>query len=293
MLCVYMAEKRIIPVLDSLFKQDRPKSRWELIIVDDASTDHTAEIVRDRIKSVQNARLVVHKTNKGLGGSRNTGIAKAKGEFIFFTDDDCLPPEDWVSHGVALFRKEPAEVGAIAGDVKIPSHSYIADCIAHMGFPAGGNLGFRRMFDVDPENFTNSFTTANAIARKSVLDELEGPFDESLRKIQDKDVALRIQQKGYRIRYHDDLTVMHMAMPSLKDYLKKMRVKGTYGYYITKKHREQKQVYTKLRGRAVLNIIRFSPKRYWPGIIPLAVSGYGLAFFSYLIEQFRDRRNRR
>lgn len=290
-LCVYNAEKRLGPVLDAMLGQDHPS--WELIIVDDASRDSTPALVREKIKGRSNARLIVHKVNKGLGGARNTGVAAARGEFVFFTDDDCLVPKDWVSKGVKAFRKEPKEVAAVAGDVRIPRDTYIADCISYMGYPAGGNLGFTRMFQVDKDNFSNSLTGANNILRKAILDKLEGPFDVSLKQTNDKDVGIRMRKLGYRIRYHPELTITHMALPSLRRYMRSMSGKGRYAYLITKKHGEERATYAKLRGKAILNILRYSPKRYLPGIIPLALLGYGLTSVNYLLEWFRDRQNRR
>lgn len=285
-LCCYQAEQRILPVLEALLAQDHPATRWELIVVDDASTDATATVVARRLKGVRNARLLVHTRNKGLGGARNTGIAAAKGEFILFTDDDCIPPRHWVSWAVARFRKQPASVGALAGDVRIPRHSYVADCISYMGFPAGGNLGFRRMFLVDAAGMTTSFTTANAMVRRSVLSRLEGPFDEALRKVQDKDLALRIQQLGYRIRYCDDLTVMHMPMPSVAGFLRRMYVKGRYGSLIAQKHKGQQRAYAGLRARALANTFK-APPNLLPGMLPLTVFGYGAAAFGYLVGWLR------
>lgn len=291
-LCVYNAERRIGKVLDAMLDQDYPGTKWELVIVDDHSKDSTAAVAKEKARGRRNIRVIQNNPNKGLACSRNIGVAASRGEFIFFTDDDCFVPRDWISKGVDAFRNEPEDVGAIAGDVRIPHDTYIADCISYMGYPAGGNLGFRRMFLVDENNFSNSLTGGNNIMRRSVLDRLDGPFDERLKQTNDKDVGIRMRKLGYRIRYHPELTITHMALPSVRRYIRSMSGKGKYAHIITRKHPEERGVYAKLRMRGILNFLTVPPKRYLPGIIPLAALGYGLMAYGYVRQWLKDRESK-
>ncbi len=291
-LCVYNAETRLGPVLDAMLKQDYPSTKWELVIVDDCSKDKTIELVKRKTKGRKNVKLIQNNPNKGLAGSRNTGVAATKGEFIFFTDDDCIVPKDWISGGVDAFRHEPRWVAAIAGDVRIPNDTYVADCISYMGYPAGGNLGFRRMFLVDENNFSNSLTGGNNIMRKSVLDKLKGPFDERLRQTNDKDVGIRMRKLGYKIRYHPELTITHMALPSVKRYIRSMNGKGKYAFILTQKHGSERKVYAKLRAKSFFSLFTKPPKKYLPGILPLAALGYGLMSFGYARQWLKEQRQK-
>ena len=288
-MATYYAERRIDKVLDCLLNQDFPREKWELIIIDDASTDDTVKRIRARIHNYPNVILIVHKVNTRQGGARNSGVAKAQGTYLFFTDDDCFVPHDWVSKGVDHFESEQEDVAAIQGDVHIPKHSYLADCISYIGFPAGGNLGFRKVFWVDKNNFTDSIITANTIVRKSMLDELDGPFDddERLRHVEDKDLGLRLLARGYKIRYCDDLTVIHMPMPGLKSYFKRMYLKGTNGMHIVRKHPTQQEHYAKIRAKSILNVLKSTPLKYTPCVVALLTIGYGYASFCYLREKRR------
>lgn len=87
---------------------------FELIIVDDASEDGTKNIVNDfkdrRIKYFRNER------NLGIAKSRNLGIDMSGGRFIFFTDDDCSPYQNWIEEGLKVLQKEK-DVLAIQGFV--------------------------------------------------------------------------------------------------------------------------------------------------------------------------------
>lgn len=83
----YNVEDYIEPCLKSLFDQDIGISNFEVIVVDDGSTDQTEEKVRLFTKKYSNLHLI-SQTNTGLGGSRNTGVELSKGEYIYFLDAD-------------------------------------------------------------------------------------------------------------------------------------------------------------------------------------------------------------
>jgi glycosyltransferase involved in cell wall biosynthesis len=84
---------------------------YEVIVVDDASTDGTDEMVRREFPQV---RYLRQERNRGPAAARNRGVEAATGEFIAFTDDDCEPPPSWLSVLKAGFESYP-EVGAVGG----------------------------------------------------------------------------------------------------------------------------------------------------------------------------------
>ena len=75
--------------LESLGKIDYPK--FEIILVDDGSTDNTAQIAAE----FPNVRYI-HQSNRGLSAARNTGAAAARGEVLAYTDADCMADVDWL-----------------------------------------------------------------------------------------------------------------------------------------------------------------------------------------------------
>lgn len=85
---VYNVEKYLAVCIESCINQTN--SDWEMILVDDGSTDSSLDICKEYEKKDSRIK-VVHQENKGLSGARNTGVKNAKGEYIFFVDsDDCL-----------------------------------------------------------------------------------------------------------------------------------------------------------------------------------------------------------
>ena len=88
---VYNTEKFITKCLDSVLKQTYKE--YDVIIVNDGSTDSSAEIVECYEKKYDRIQVVTQ-ANKGLGGARNTGIASAKGDYLVFLDSDDYIRED-------------------------------------------------------------------------------------------------------------------------------------------------------------------------------------------------------
>lgn len=89
----YNVEQYIAQCLDSVFQQDIPEEEYEVICVNDASPDHSRDIVLDYQKRHKNLIMVEHEVNKKLGAARNTGRKIARGKYIWNVDsDDMIAP---------------------------------------------------------------------------------------------------------------------------------------------------------------------------------------------------------
>ncbi len=88
---MYNMEKYILELLNSIKNQSYQE--YEVILIDDGSTDKTAIIVKDFIKNDSRFKLIL-KSNQGVSSARNTGLDLAKGDYIFFADADDLLEED-------------------------------------------------------------------------------------------------------------------------------------------------------------------------------------------------------
>ena len=104
----------IARALDSVFAQTYPRELIEIVVVDDGSTDDTADVVRAYGDSVR----YVHKENGGLNSAVDRGIAEATGDLIAILDADDTWPEDKVERQVALLESRP-EVGLVYGDMEV------------------------------------------------------------------------------------------------------------------------------------------------------------------------------
>lgn len=112
---------QVLPrALESLLDQDHDGARYEIVVVDNNSTDATRESITSFAAKVAKLRYVFE-PKQGLSHARNTGIRSARAPLIAFTDDDVRVSRDWVSTIARLFQDHP-EVACVGGKV-LPSWS--------------------------------------------------------------------------------------------------------------------------------------------------------------------------
>ena len=104
----YGVEKYLKKAVDSIRHQTF--SDWELIIVEDGSPDRTGELAERLAGKDSRIRAVHHEKNKGLSQARNTGIAQARGKYIWFMDPDDFVDEDLLEKVWNSFQENPARL---------------------------------------------------------------------------------------------------------------------------------------------------------------------------------------
>lgn len=168
----------------------------ELIIVDDASTDNTIEV----IAGIEDSRMrfIKHDINKGGGAARNTGIKVAKGDFIAFQDSD----DEW------MLKKLETQVNLLLShevDFGVVYSKFIWVCGDKEEIvprPKDGPLEGDILRSLLKRNFV---TTQTAVVRRICFESI-GYFDERLQRLQDWELWLRVAQK-YKFVYANELLV--------------------------------------------------------------------------------------
>lgn len=182
-------------LLDSLLRQDYPKERYEIIVVDNGSSDGTPHVV-ERYP----VRLLEETRRCSAYVARNRGIEASRGTLIAFTDSDCVAASNWLRALVAGWND--LEFGAFAGQI--------------LGY-APRTLVARfltRRWSIDYHNsqifpYLPYAPTGNVAYRRRIF-ELVGSFDEALPSGGDTDLAWRMQeQTAYRIAYRPEAVVYH------------------------------------------------------------------------------------
>ncbi len=102
---VYGVERYLREYLDSLYKQDIPEERYEVILVNDCSPDKCADIIREYSKIHPNIRLLNHEVNKKDNAARNTGYRAAIGKYIWFNDPDDIIVANSFKHIIETCEK--------------------------------------------------------------------------------------------------------------------------------------------------------------------------------------------
>lgn len=102
----YNAEKTLAQALDALENQDIAKEKFEVIIVDDGSTDNSKNLIHSYIQKGTCSLHYYYQSNQWVGKARNYGIQHAQGDILAFTDADCICDKDWLSIIEKTLRQE-------------------------------------------------------------------------------------------------------------------------------------------------------------------------------------------
>ena len=193
---------------------DQSYSEWELLVIDDGSTDNTATLVNQYSESDGRVRLI-SKENGGVSVARNLGAQLAKGELIAFLDSDDLWLKDKLSVHVDYMKSHP-QVGVSFSRVELiesdgSTTNKLTDNIVDTLKP-------QDLFYSNP-----TVTTSNLVIRKSVFQELDG-FDASMQYNEDIDLLFRLAiQNHWKIDGIDQVLVQYRLHSSgLSSTLKKM-----------------------------------------------------------------------
>jgi glycosyltransferase involved in cell wall biosynthesis len=197
---VYNDAGRLATCLEALEDQTYASQRYEVVVVDNASSQPIAPLLDAYAHAVP-----VYEAQAGSYAARDRGLAVAKGSIVAFTDADCIPAPVWLEEGVAALQRQRG--GLIAGRVDV----FAEDS--------------RRPNPIEAYEMLNAFRqeryielgfapTANLFTTREVLDAV-GPFDAALKSGGDREWTSRAIAAGWPIAYHEAAVVKHPARRSL------------------------------------------------------------------------------
>ncbi|WP_158277545.1 glycosyltransferase [Opitutus sp. ER46] len=200
--------------LAGIAAQQFPRDHFEVLVIDNNSTDHTRAVVAE-FAGAQPAPRYIQETRQGLDYARNRAISEARGEIIVFGDDDILVRPDWLAQMAApLLADGPLRrIGAVGGEV-IPVFPHgLPDWVKEWHAP----LGFRS--DAGPLPPRHCPMGANLAFPAWVFAEL-GPFHTALDRAAgnyfsggDSEMVRRVRAAGYEVWFTPAAAVQHQ-MPA-------------------------------------------------------------------------------
>jgi glycosyltransferase involved in cell wall biosynthesis len=210
---VYNGERTLRDCLEAIFKQQYPTELFEVIVVDNNSSDSTPRIAASYPKVKYLKQMHVQNSY----ATRNLGCAQAQGEIVAFTDSDCLPDVDWLANLAAPFQsKSVLAVGGAVLDAE--AKNLVEQFLAEIN-PLG-------KYHEAHNQFLHPLITANVGIRKSVFEEL-GMFNANLYTGADIDFAWRLQLKyGDCVCYALEAIIYHRHRSNLQSMFRQYRRHG-------------------------------------------------------------------
>ncbi|MDD5691785.1 MAG: glycosyltransferase [Candidatus Omnitrophica bacterium] len=224
----YNRKSKLKACLDSLSGQDYAKNSFEIIVIDDGSSDGTGDMLVELSKTNPNLKYFIQ-AHKGPAAARNLGIKHAQGRIIGFTDSDCLLDRGWVKGMVTAHRAEQ-HIAAIGGETYVDRRNIKAMVSQSL---SDGAINVR----IKGEDNTIFFPTCNVSFKR---DYLAKGFNElfPLPAGEDLDFFWRLFKKGDRFIHRQDIKVRHDCHTDFISFLRQAYMYGRGNYLVQHMHQD-------------------------------------------------------
>ncbi len=222
----------IVACVRSLQKLDYPATKLEIIVVDDASTDNTIQVV----KNLPISHAICRPVWSGPAACRNAGAAIATGEILAYTDSDCEVEAGWLRDLIPHFADQ--DIGIVGGrvnsfslDTSIERYESVASSL-YMG---------QDERDCRPNTSIPFLPTANLLIRRELWQALGG-FDPAFPIGEDVDLVWRAHQSDKRVLYVPRGTVRHKYRSRLVNFARRKAFYGGSETFLLRKHPLQRKI---------------------------------------------------
>lgn len=207
----YDAANDMPGLMAALAAQTLPRDRFEVLLVDDCSTDGTADVAA----ATGVPTVLRMPRNSGAYAARNLGLRHARGQVIAITDADCVPSLGWLEH--ALADLDALDAHLVGGHIEVPLRK--RPSIAEL-------VDVARYLDQQRALREAGFAmTANLVVRREVFEAI-GAFNDRVISGGDRELCLRATAAGFRLAYSPRASVLHEPRTTARGLVRKCRRMG-------------------------------------------------------------------
>jgi len=204
------SEQTLKKCLNSLSSQSLSRQKYEILVVDDGSTDQTIKIAKKC-----DVDSVISTEHCFQGKARNIGVKNSHGKLLAFIDSDCIAEENWLTVILAELSKLPAISGSIENGVPDSPVAWSEYCLEF------GGLGKQK-----PRSTASIFSTCNGACTKESFQK-SGGFEES-ESSEDFIFILALKNAGIPTLFVPEMKIQHLCRTSMAKVLKNMEKLGNF-----------------------------------------------------------------
>ncbi len=230
---------RLRNAVAALLDQTGVKGEYEMIIVDDGSTERSGAVIDEYFREYpdQFITYVYYPENRGPAFARNVGITLAIGVFVCFTDDDCEVPADWLMNFRLAFRGNP-EIAGVGGWYKPVLERGYRKITLFSRFTFWESLPYT-LWAVKSSSFAHNYAgnTANSCYRKSILMKVGG-FNHyfTYASSEDWELKIRLIKARFLLLYQPRFVIHRKGHLGLAAFIRLYLVRGWSGFLLYKIH---------------------------------------------------------
>jgi GT2 family glycosyltransferase len=259
--------RKLAKVLAALEAQTLDKRHFEVIVVDDGSTDATQAQMADYQKRSPLRLRYVRQQNKLQGAARNYGITLAEEPLVLFMGDDIIPGSDFLQEHLDFHRRHnPTGDAVVVGKIRWPKELRATPFMQFVN-DEGAQFGFAAMDHPGPWQFDCFYTSNISVPRRMLL-QLDHVFDEDFKTYgwEDTELGYRLERNGMRLLYNSASLADHDHPTDLVQFCRRQHQVGMCSRVFLAKHPELEAHL----GSIVQMRRRASAAMPWRALAPLA-----------------------
>lgn len=221
----YNVKELLLNCLESVFQSKGKLDFWQVIVVDNASSDGSVEAVREKYKGYYDIEILENKTNIGFAGGNNVGVEKAKAPVILFLNPDTVITDHAIQKSLETLLSDP-DIGALGCKVELPDGKLDYSC--HRGFPTPWNSfcyfsGLAKMFpgsslfagytasylDTGKSHEVDCISGTYLMVRKIAGDQIGFWDKDYFFNGEDIEFCYSLKERGWKIYFYPNVKIIH------------------------------------------------------------------------------------